>query len=748
MNKLIVPTSPAMEHSVRPPDGQSDALDIRQILNTLGRRRGLMLIVFAAVIVGAYVAIGQITPRYTAHASVLLQTLQANPVDLESVIGEASADDEAIQTEVDVLTSRSLARRVVERLDLMSDPEFNITLLPPQPSLGERLGLDVILPNPLRSWLFGEQEEPPQVAFEHQLTITISQVLKRLTVENDGASYTINIAFQSENPAKAATVANAFVEEYLDGQLEAKYAAAERAALWVDNKLRELRDRVRTADEAVQAFRENHGLLQIDEDRTLATEQLIDLNDQLTGARAERAAIEAQLREVQRLASNPEAALAASPVGASPLVQDLRGQENTLQSALAELRAGHGSLHPLVLNAEAQLGEVRQRMSLEVTRAIATLRSDVEVARAREAELEERLTGLMERNELDARSSIELQRLTTEADAARSLYETFVVGMDSTSVQIDILQADARVLNHAEQPLWSSYPQSTLMLGVAGVAAVMLAILAAAIAEFVDRGVRDPAQLEQRFGIPVLSLVPVAPDRRRGQRHPSSYAIRKPTSAYAEAIRSVRTMMHYSSEDDPPKVLLVTSAAPNEGKTSFASTLARLTALSGARVLLVDCDLRHPTIGRDLGIRFADGLPEVLADHVSMAEAVTVDEQTGLEVIGARTVSPLHCELLGSRRMRTFVEAARETYDLIVLDSAPVAVVSDAVTLANMADSTILVVRWGRTSMSAVQAAVRAFRGSSARISGIVLSQVNVKAHARYGLGQHPAAYARKYYAS
>jgi capsular exopolysaccharide synthesis family protein len=359
--------------------------------------------------------------------------------------------------------------------------------------------------------------------------------------------------------------------------------------------------------------------------------------------------------------------------------------------------------------------------------------------RAKEASLRKTLDTLQGSTAQQDKAQVQLHELERETQANKALYEDFLNRFKQTTAQEDLRQADARLVSSATPPGLPSYPNKTLFLNIAIAVSIFIGILVAFVLEHLDNGFRTPDQLEKLIGLSTLGMVPLV---AKGPQ-PHEVVVEQPVSQYSEAVRSVRTALRYSDVDDPPKVVLVTSSLPSEGKTVFATSLARSVARSGARALLVDCDLRRPVSSKLLGVDSGAGLVDYFDGDASLESIIGVDQRSGMHFITAKGGTANPQDILSSQHMRSFLELMRSRYDLIALDSPPILAVSDAIILSHIVDTTIYIVRWEKTPRHVVQGAVKAMRANGGPIAGAVLSRVNTRRHARYGFGDTAYYYGR-----
>lgn len=721
-----------------------DVIDLREIFAVLRRRKPVIVGCIVLVTLLASIVVFQLTPRYTATASVMLDTRHNQIVDMQSVLSGLQGDSAVIRSEVEVLKSRTLAQKVADKLDLYNVPEFNPALVPPRYIDSLLHPLTRLIDALKQSSMQPSEQASATAASEADRRVAVARALMaHVDATNDGRSYLIKISVEAEDPALAAKIANAYVDVYLLDQLEAKFDAVRRATSWLNEHLTELRQKVQDSERAVELFKQQHNLNEV-KGSTLTAQQLSDLNAQLMIASADSAQKASALQQLQDQlrAGNVDA---ASVLG-SPLIQRLREQEAELLRTQAELSTRYKPAHPTMVNLRAQIQDVKRKLDDEIAKNIRGLQGDLAVARAREASLRNSLAGLQRSTAEQDKDAVQLHELEREADANKTLYENFLSKFKQTSAQEDIQQADARVVSTATPPTTPSYPNKTLAISFAFVASIFLGILVAFFIERMDNGFRTSDQIEKSLGLGTLGLVPAVTRKDP----PQDVILKYPTSQYSEAIRSIRTALRYSDVDHPPKIVLVTSSLPSEGKTVFALSLARSVARSGARALLVDCDLRRPGVARLLGVEAEPGLLGLFAEDVDQDSVICVDQLSGMHYIPTKSGTANPQDLLGSQQMRAFLERMRSRYDLIVVDAPPVLAVSDPIILSHFVDSTIYLVRWERTPRPIVQGAMKLLRTNGGSIAGAVLSRVNARRHAVYGYGDAAYYYGRysDYYAT
>jgi polysaccharide biosynthesis transport protein len=719
-----------------------DQFDLGEMFRMLRRRRGIILGTMAIVTLAVLALVFLLTPRYTAETALLLDTRKTNIIDMQAVMTGPQAEAAALRSEIDVLRSRQLAGKVVDKLGLVGDPAFN-------DELTSRGGLFGYVPEEvltsITGWLASIGVNPfadktANLSEEERRELTrgrlIDKLLDNLVVANDNRSYTIKLLFTSIDPALSQRVVNTVAELYLLEQLEAKFEATRRANTWLSERVAELRDQVRASEQAVQQWREQHKLMAADaRGTTVSTQQLGELNTQLILASADRAQKESRLRQFQEQAKGGRIDVSAPEVAQSPLVAQLRAQETDIIRREADLSARFGDKHPAIINVRAELRDVRRQIGSEINKIIGGLAQEAEAARIRERSLQTQLADLQNKASQSNSAEVKLRELEREAQANRVLYESFLGRSKETAEQEDMQQADARIIARADLPIDPSFPNKKLFVILAFIGSGLLGVLLAIIVERLDNGFRAAEQIEQATGISGLGMVPAVPAAQRLSAPLEEYLLKKPNSAYAEAVRSIRTAILYSHVDKPPRAVLVTSAVPEEGKSSLAISLARSSSKAGQKVLLIDADMRRPRIHKVLSGRNDATLAELFAGQKTAEEVLNVDEETGMHFICARTGMPNPQDLLGSQHMRDFIRSVSQHYDLVVIDSPPVLAASDSVVLSRIVDATVFVVRWEHTPRPVVLGALKQLQAVGGAVAGVVLTRVNVKKHARFGYG-------------
>ena len=736
----------------------NEMIDIAGIFGVLRRRKWSIAAITIAGTVAAYLYGSSVIPIYNAQATLLVEPSDSGVAELDPVNADLNADFNDIATQIRLLQSHNYQARVMEDLGLFDDPEFNSTIVdpdaPPKSALARFIEqpLDTMLAWLPSEWLItsGTAQEPEleSVAPYRAREKALDRFRDSVEFLSDPVAYIITIGFNSPDPEKAARIANRIAEIYVDDQLNNKIFATDRTSAWLQDRLTELEVELREAEEKVGEFRSTNLVGESEgQGITLTQQELSDLNRDLIVARGELAEKQAKLRLVRDLRGSGRSLDSIAEVVESPLILSLRQQETELLREEAELSSLYGERHPRMIWLRNEKQNLEAKINSEVERIILTLQNDLSVTATRIASIESQLGDVKTQNVTDQAAGVQLAQLERQAESTRTLYEAFLNRFKETREQLEIVQPDVRIVSMASPPTVPTTPGKKLFAAAGLVISFGLSALLAIVLDRFDRGIRSGRQIEQKLGLHTLALVPRL-DRLKKNQKPYQYLMEKPLSAYAEAIRSIYMAVKLSNVDREPKVVLATSSLPQEGKTTFAVSLATFAARSHKRVLLIDLDLRHPSVHRELGWQVSGGLVEYMANERSLEEVIHHDLETGLHFLPIKGQTTNPTDLLDSQKMRLLIESLRDSYDYIVLDSAPLASVTDTRVAALLADKVLFCLRWGQTMIGAAEDSIQALAEVGIEPAGAVLTMVDMKKHARYGYGDVGQYYtqSQKYY--
>ncbi|MDT8344301.1 MAG: polysaccharide biosynthesis tyrosine autokinase [Thermohalobaculum sp.] len=705
-----------------------DAVDLRQLLVTLFERKWT-IVLFVVVSLGlAFVYLARAERTYTASSTVALNTRAEKVIDLTAVTSGLGTDYSTVMTEFAVLTSRGLMHRVVERLDLTNDPLFNPSLRPERDAasgLVSRLvaGITGGL-RALREMIAQKDDTDgaaagPAVALSAQ-DVAVDTLLGMIAVSSEEFIPVFQIAVTSPSPQTSAAIANAIADTYIVNQLEAKFDATAKATEWLTDRVVQLKARLEAAERKVEEFQSNSKLVSEDA-LQLQNKQLKDLRARLAQTQSAASAARAQLALVQPLAA------AGDSLGAAAL---LPGREIT--TLLAEHDRATGERKALLA----------PRIAAMVDREIARLARDATDGAEQARLLGTTIQGVEAELSRQANDLIALRQLERETEASRALYAYFLTRQSETAVQEGIQQADARVISEAVPRTAPTSPRSVATMAIALFLGAFAGVSYVLVTGTWDTRFKLPNEIPDATGLALLGTVPVAPARSR--RRLFERLVAPGTSDLSESLRNIRTSIQLANMDQPPKVVMVTSSMPAEGKTSLSLGLAIVTAATRKKVLIVECDMRRRIFAQYFGRPERPGLAAVLAGEASLADAAVYNEASGVFVLQAETMAANPADLFASEHFARFIDEARARFDFIVLDTPPVLAVSDARMIARVADAVVFCIRWRKTTRAIASDALELLTMHGVPVTGAVLTQVDRLRLAKYsygGYGSYKAVY-------
>jgi capsular exopolysaccharide synthesis family protein len=748
------------------------------------RRRAWVIALFACAGLGgaaAWLAFAQ--PQYTSTALVQVDTRNKFSNFDNVLTSPREGDPDAIRTEVEVLRSDAVVERVVNALDLTNDPEFSapgaswlaklVNLLPADfrnvfdwPSIrsggrgaasGSR-GLDTAVDNGTthifndakelgRAWQLGPQttvltnnngvilgsvspDAAPQASHlrdNEQMAATIEQVRNRLVAQDIRRSYIISIGFTASTAEKAARLANAVAEQYLAAQIDAKMALTSSANEWAKTQLDTAGAELRRAEEAIEQFRAQHNaIIEAASGNSVAVSQqfgrlLNDLNGQLATATQARIAAETRVAVAQELIKRHRI-YAIPDVLSSQLIQQLRAEEARTSARLANSASIVGPKHPAWRGLDSELSRLRQSIDSNVNQIVSNLEANVRDARAREEELASKVEALRKDVADASQQQLQLSILERRAEGRRTFYAALEKRHSETSALMHGVYPDARIVSRATPQPLASWPNIPIVLAAGLLLGGAIGAALVALLEVADKSFRTPVQLEQASGLVCLGILPEL--GRALHRASSGTLFNRSTRMFRESVRTIQVGLDAATGGNTTqnrgRVVLVTSALPQEGKTVSSVALATALAASGSKTLLIDADLRKPTMGAHLaGLSRSQTLESILDEGEGCPVAAEIDKN--LYAISSGGVDEDAQRVFLTTRFSAFLEAARAEFDSIVIDSPPAMVVADAAILARFADVVLHVVRWGRTRRSAVIDSVDRMRRANSRAVGVTM---------------------------
>lgn len=663
------------------------------ILGALWRQK--LWIALAAIVAAAvafYYTAYIVHPTYTARATVAIESRDQQITDLESVVSGLSAEQPSLNTEVHVIRSRQLLERLVIAETLLDDPEFNETLPSPTQSLGQRI----------KEGIFGPEDYPDYT--QEQLTNrAIDRVLSQLSVVNPTQSYVFEIAFSADDPETAASVANSVASLYIGDQLLVKEAISTRAIEFLDARTGELQEELSQAELAVKDFAASTELVSPE---TLAAKnrQVKELRDRVGELAAGVASQESLIERLGQFDAASATLGQVEEIGSA-----------TLTVAFRNYRSGR-----------LDLAGLNDAVDLAVMQTERTMRQN----QTQQQSLQEAITALEAEIETQSQDLLTLQQLEREAEATREIYGYFLSRLKEAEVQQGTQQPDARLLSAAVVPTRPSQPRVMLMTAIIGILGALVASAVALLNELRDQGIRNSEDLADISEEVVFGEIPVAPFRRKSL---VTYLAKRSSSAFSESIRNLRTSLELSDPGNPPKVVLITSSVPGEGKTTMSIALAANMAGLNRKVLLVEVDIRRRAFNHYFDCPDNTSLVRAVDDGALDATEVYHSEELGIDILPGGKSDLNAANFFSSEAFINLLSTAREQYDIVILDAPPVMAVPDARIIGPHVDRILFVSAWNSTPRSVVRSALNSLRSINLDVTGVVLSQIDVKKARKLG---------------
>src|SRR6266852_1735617 len=717
------PYTPAIDD-----DPSSGTLSMLQLRDFFGREwRLIALVTGLSIVLGAtYVALSP--SRYTAQADMIIDTKRVTWTQTEMASENRTVEDASVESEIETTKSEKVAESVVRRLHLTEDPEF----------VGAGSGLRRRIFSLFRI-TSGAEQEPSTDEVMRGVLATFKDNLRVLRL---GRSYIEQIQFTALDRDKAATIANAFADAYIEDQLQAKFEATRRASAWLEQRIGELRQQASNAYKEVQDFKSENSII-IGVDGKLASEVELDqLGIALAKARADTSQARAKLDRISRVMeqrSDKESLNIPDPVVtdalSNPVITKLRQQFLDDQNKESEWSARYGADHTAARNLRAEMAALKRAIWDEISRIAESYKSELKITKSQEESIDKRMIEVFQKSDATRQSQVRLRELETAANTYRGIYETFLSRFTQSVQQQSFPSTESRVVTVASPPGGPSSPKVTLTLALAVLSGLAFGIMAAFAREQMNRQIHTRAQLEKLLGTSCLAVLPAFPQKRPVLRKPhgatrDSGAFRQisevaPFSATAEALRYIKVAIDLHPTGG--KVIGIVSALPGEGKTTVATGFAAFVAKSGSRTLLIDADLRNPSMTRALGYVNAPGLVNMVADKSNFDDLVITDSKFKFDFLPSSTrMKPSNSsDILNSPAMKDMLRAAKSNYDYVLVDLPPILPVVDVKAVAHLFDAFVLVVEWGSTSTDEILKAVAASPTLSERLLGAVLNKAD-----------------------
>ncbi len=697
----------------------SEEINLGDYWKTIRRHKKTVLLL--PLIATALTAIYAFTahPLYKSTVSMEIEPGNQQPLSQKTVAAPAIDRKFFFNTQHDIIFSDNVATKVIKKLKLQQLEDFEagtgpLAFLGAGPADHAVAGVE-----------YGEDYVPRRL---------IKKFQKNMSFKREESSEIANLSYVAKDPQLSADVANAISEAYIDVGLETQLDETRQAKRWLRDNLDSLREKLARSEEKLRAYKDKEGLVDSESFAAQTTGKLGNLTTELVKAKAKRAQAEVLYNQVKTAEKRGRGYGSLAAVLNNTLIQALKQEQSRLQRKVSELSGRYLDKHPKMVAAKADLREATSRVNVEIAKVVDGIKKDYQAALAQEKEIKRFINE--QKNEMRAfsgKSSV-LSKLEREVQANKELYDTFLKRLKETDVSGFNSKTRVHIIDRAVPPERAFKPKKAQLLSAALLLGLFAGIALAFLKEHLDNTFNLPEDLEDRLKLPVLGMLPKL--RGKHRKEPERYYLTDTRSSFAEAVNGIRTGILFSDIDNPPKAVLVTSAVPNEGKTTTASNLALSFSQLG-RTLLIDADMRKPSLGKAMGGANAHaGLSDLISGQKKFHECLLRDKEVeNLYFMPSGTIPPNPLEILQSRRFEQAFDFLRKYFTHIVVDCPPVLPVSDPLIAGQLVDCVIFVAKAGDTPDTAAQEALKRLRSAQLEPFGAVLTMVDVeklKGHAGY----------------
>ncbi|MEL0632911.1 polysaccharide biosynthesis tyrosine autokinase [Pseudoalteromonas carrageenovora] len=701
-----------------------DIIDLSVYFNVIMRAKWKILTFSIVVTLLTIMMTFTLVPKYVATATLLIEAEQAKAVSFEEIYGLDSNKKEYYLTQFEVMKSDSIAREVITKLDLKNHPDFI-----GKPTFLSKL--KTILKKQFKKYIpiLNKKDTiaySPVDQSEREMLGLLGAFKSRLFVTPIRNTQLVRISFQSSDPKLAALVANTVGQVYIESQMRAKMGITQQASSWLNTRLSQLRIQLDDSEARLQTYREQQKLVDIEGIAGLATQELEQISQQLIVARNEKNNLQSINRVISEYGNNNLDLLGSMPeITSHQVIQNVKRDVVVVERKLSELGQVYGPKHPKMISAKAELATVKSNLNKQIKGLITGIEKELNRITRTVSALEKDLVKIRAEYQDITRKETQYNQLKREVETNKNIFNTFLSRSKETEVTSDFSSAAARFTDRAYAPNSPSKPNKKLIIILAFMLSFGFAAVMSFIFDALNDTVKTKSDVEAKLAQRMLGLLPYVKIPRKSYFPVHAYLDEK-YRLFAESVRTFRTSLLLTQLDREHKVLAITSSSPGEGKTTTSANLAMSLAQMG-KVLLIDADLRKPSIAKRFDIPvFHPGLSNLIVGTEQLSECVHIDGQSGVAIMPSGQIPGNPLELLSSTQFSELLDILKAKYDHIVIDTPPTQAVSDALVIAQNADSVIYVVKSDVTRIKLIKAGVERLFESKAHVAGIVLNQVDM----------------------
>lgn len=717
---------------------QEEEIHLRDYWQVVMKYRWTIFTLFTIIVATVALVTFKTIPVYKATAQILIDRENPNVLSIEEVVSVGARDINYYQTQYKILRSRSLAKVVIDTLNLVYHPEFN----------NNHQKEDKNILTSVREWFkslittltstFSESpvsSAPPTIEELkiRQESKMIDAFLGKLQIEPTRNSNLVDINFLAQDPVLAAKAANTLAEQYIQQSLQIKYEAAIEASDWLNQHVGDLKKKVESSEEALHSYKEQNRIVSLEEKQNIIVQKLSELNSAVTEAKTKRIGLETLYNQVKIFKHNKEAIESLPSVINNSLIQTLKTNYITLLAEYNRESQKYGPKHPHIIKISSELETIGKKIESEVKKIVSSIETEKEIALAQEKVMVEAL----EEQKLEAldlnKKAIQYNVLKRDAESNQQMFEVVLNRLKETDLTRGLKSSNVRIIDRAEVPDVPIKPKKKLNLMLAAIIGLFSGIGLAFFFEYLDNTIKTPEDLKRYLDLPFLGPVPhLDIAKMKGVSTPELITLHKGKSHISEAYKGIRTSILFSFPDTSPKSILITSASPSEGKTLTIVNLAITMAQSGAKVVVIDADMRKPRLHRILKIKNEKGISNLLIGQCSPKEALQESPIPNLSLITCGQHPPNPSELLVSSALKTILDELKGQFDLILIDSPPVAAVTDAVIISRLVDGVVLVIHGGTTGREIIMRGRDLLQKANAHLLGAVINNINITKRSYY----------------
>jgi len=718
----------------RPDDNKAspsiDEVDISSILTAVAAKKyTVILSAIVAMIIAAFF-VSTIAPVYRSTATLLIEKDQKKVVSIEQVYNLDDTGKDYIVTQIELLRSRSLVERVVKELDLMNNPDFNSYLKKPEKSaMGDFL-------SKFKSYFVGAKKKPVRLSDEKLLVAVVNKVRGMVGVSQLGKTRIVKVSVEFTDPVVATDIANLLASGYIESNMESRVSMNRVASKWINSQLSVLKGKLEESEIQLQKYREQENLVDLNGISTISGDELSVLSLRQIDARRERVSAEGKYLQVKRIKSNDwKEYLDLPSILSDKLVGNLKLESGTAKIKYDSLAERYGSKHPRLISARSEYESALHNLKEQVLLLVSGISKDYQLAVAAEKYIDDLIKENNERIQDIKRKEFKFMEYQREVDTNLALYDTFLTRLKETKVTSDLEEVNARIVDKAIVPSVPFKPKKLLLVVLAGIGFSALVSVILVLIELNRNVLKKPEDVESKLSVPLIGSVPKLELKNENLEIGSTYFANE-NPLFSEAIRTIRTSLLLSDMENENKIILMTSSVAKEGKTSISSNLA-LSLGKMEKVILVCADMRKQVA--PLNGESSFGLSDLIQDRSKLSD--TIITHSGIDIILPGDVPANPLELISTERFSRILDYLRSQYDRIIIDSAPVELVSDSLVLSKYADSVIYLSKADDTVVPLIRRGIGRLIANNASILGVVLNQVSVKTIGGIGYGKSRGYY-------